>query len=64
MTYQNPFLTKCLEECPIGTFNLNDSSCQRCDSSCEECVQFLDCTKCKPNLIFYSGICKCNEGFY
>ncbi len=39
-------------QCPRGTFPKNGIKCSDCDFSCQDCVNPIECTSCKPNLIF------------
>ena len=52
------YLNDCISQCPNGYYNrTQDNSCQKCDSSCLQCVNqtVSDCTKCDDGL-YVSGI--------
>ncbi|KAK7573323.1 hypothetical protein V9T40_010514 [Parthenolecanium corni] len=55
----------CVVECSSGFF-IDQSGCQPCLHTCEECLSRTNCSKCRTPLLLQSGECRttCANGYY
>lgn len=54
----------CVVECSSGFF-IDQSGCQPCLHTCEECLSRTNCSKCRTPLLLQSGECRttCANGY-
>ena len=53
-------------KCGVGSyFDPNHRKCIACSDGCLSCVDVYTCTQCRPEFLFYQGLCleRCGDGF-
>ncbi|KAL4482617.1 hypothetical protein ABPG73_021277 [Tetrahymena malaccensis] len=60
--------SKCVEQCPVGSFLNKQRECQKCNSTCQTCSdeRVYSCLTCPQQLVFQDGYCllECTSGYY